>query len=900
MPKSMLINATRPSEVRAAILENGKLDQLEIEVRDARLKKGNIYLARIANVEGSLNACFVEFGAEKQGFLPVDEIHPTAYHREWKGDGKPPIQDIVKKGQQILVQVVKDAIGNKGAALTTRISLAGRYIVLMPLDENRGVSRKVSSDSQRKKLKELASKLKIPADYGFIVRTAGLDRTKTELNRDAAQLVRTWKDVCRSAKSKRAPQLLHEDGDLVVRMLRDYYGAEITQVIIDQSDAYERALRYFHQVMPRNKKVLTQYQDRVPLFTRYRVEAQVEGIFGRRADLPSGGYVLIDPTEALISIDVNSGRSTRQKSQEETALHTNMEAAVEIARQLRLRDLGGLIVIDFIDMSTRKGNRAVEKALKDALKVDKARTYIGKISDNGLMEVNRQRLKQALQLQTHRECPTCTGRGIIPSPDFVANRLIRSIESKAANGTFAKATVSLHPELADHLQNIHRRDIVDLEERFGVVISIEGRPGLHRGQQEVDYMGLGGLPDHERKWVEERRRVLEEERLGLKPPPEPPELHDEDYEDDEEIKAMLADDDDDEEEGATDDQPRKRKRRRRRKRRKPGAAGEESADDTADDAADDAADGGEDDDEDDGDDGDDSSEDGDEEDGEGLSRSQKRRLRRKRKRRPTDGDESDETGEQAGDEAGDDGAAGETEEGDRPARRRRRRRRRGARSGGEGGETPTPEQTEAPAEVPTGPPPGQTLIAPPAGGIFDDIEEIAAVSVQTEDVGANLLDLDDLVIEADPFEESTADEPVIAGDLMDDDVDDESADDEAADESADVGAPGDELEPAISGTDSAPADSADALVPEVAAQAPRATEATVAPRKTPTPVAAAAKAPKRAAPANGEVVSTEEPPAAPDAVIDELAPVPAGLSPDEAPGDDDSEDSGAAEPTSAS
>ena len=511
----MLINATRPAEVRAAILDDGKLDQLEIEVRDANLLKGNIYKGRIANVEGSLGACFVEFGADKQGFLPMDEVAPSCYHRKWDKKERPRINDVLQRGREVLVQVVKDAVGNKGAALTTRISLAGRYIVLMPLDDSRGVSRKVSSDSQRKKIKELASKLKIPEDYGFIVRTAGLDRTRTDLNRDAAQLVRTWKNILALDEEGKGPALLHEDRDLVVRMLRDYYDSKIERILIDDEIAVTKAQAYFRRVMPRSKQVLQPYTHKVPMFARYRVEEQIEEIFSRRAGLKSGGYILIDPTEALISIDVNSGRSTKQKSQEETALHTNLEAAREVARQLRLRDLGGLIVIDFIDMPTRSANRQVEKVLKDALKDDKARTYVGKISDNGLLEVNRQRLKQALQSQTHRACPTCDGRGVIPAAAFVARKLLRTLEAKAAGGSYAKVIVRLHPELADHVQNTHRRELVDLEERFGLLLGVEGRPGMHRGEQEIRWSNLDKLTEAERRQVDDRRKAMVEANKSL-------------------------------------------------------------------------------------------------------------------------------------------------------------------------------------------------------------------------------------------------------------------------------------------------------------------------------------------------------------------------------------------------
>lgn len=517
----MLINATRTEEVRAAILNNGKLEQFEIEVQDAGLLKGNVYRGVVANVEASLNACFVDIGADKQGFLPIDEIHPSCFHEKSKKDGKPRIEDVMRKGREITVQVVKDAVGNKGAALTSHVSLAGRYIVLMPLDDSRGVSRRIGDEGRRKKIKEIAAGLKIPEEYGFIVRTAGTNRTKTDLNRDAAHLVRTWKEILKTSETgpkakrgrgkrnrNRGPALLFEDRDLVVRMIRDYYEPEIEEILIDNSTAFMKAREYIRTVMPRSHKAVTLYEENLPLFTRYRVEEQIEAVFGRRVDLPSGGYILIDPTEALTSIDVNSGRSTKAKSQEETASNTNLEAASEVARQLRLRDIGGLIVIDFIDMSTSKQNRAVEKTIKDALKQDKARTYINKISDNGLMEVNRQRIKQALQFQTHQPCSVCEGTGTVPTPEFLSLGLLRKLEAKASTGLIDKATVTLHPDTANYVLNSRRRDLVALEDRFGILITIEARTGVHPNQVGISPMSMSQLSESERLELQQRREAL--------------------------------------------------------------------------------------------------------------------------------------------------------------------------------------------------------------------------------------------------------------------------------------------------------------------------------------------------------------------------------------------------------
>ncbi len=728
----MLINASRPAEVRAAILQNGRLDQLEIEVREAGLLKGNVYKGKIANVEGSLNACFVEFGADKQGFLPIDEIAPACYHRKWKKKEKPRVTDVVQKGREVVVQVVKDAIGNKGAALTTRISLAGRYIVLMPLDESRGISRKVGSDSQRKKIKELAESLKIPEEYGFIIRTAGLDRTKTDLNRDAALLTRTWKNISKGSDGASAPTLLHEDRDLVVRMLRDYYDSDVTRILIDEPMSFAKAEQYFKVVMPRTKGVLEHYTNKVPLFSRYQVEDQVEAIYHRRANLKSGGYILIDPTEALTAIDINSGRSTKQKSQEETALHTNMEAAGEVARQLRLRDVGGLIVVDFIDMPSRSNNRKVEKALKDALKPDKARTYVSKISDNGLLEINRQRLKQSLQLQTHRDCPTCKGRGVIENPSTVARSLLRGIEAKAASGSYGKVVVQLHPELADYIQNLCRRELIELEERFALILAIEGRPGYHRSEREVKWINSDNLSEGERRMVEERRSAMiaANRRLNAEIPLEPEDtvdemlaeltaLHEELGEPEEEeeetrtrarsSRRSRTDDDDDDGDGgeATRRSRRGRGRGRSRGRGRAGARADSHDDLRAypDRDEDDEPEGRE------GRgsrrrDGRDSGGrrdergGGDDDDGQAMSRSQRRRMRRKRNRSEDGGEDTREQAAAPKADAeppseGDDGEGG-------PRRRRRRRRRRGrGRGRGEEGETEAAAEGGAAEEAST-------------------------------------------------------------------------------------------------------------------------------------------------------------------------------------------------------
>ncbi len=673
----MLINATRPEEVRAAVLTGRSLEQLEFEVRDAGLLKGNIYKGIVANVEPSLNACFVDFGAEKQGFLPFDEIAKECWHekpKDGKNKKKPRIEEVMRRRREIVVQVVKDATGNKGAALTTRVSLAGRYMVLMPLDDSRGVSRKVSSESERKKIKELAAGLKIPEEFGFIVRTAGLDRTKTDLNRDGTQLVRLWKNVLAQTKKlkKKQPALLHEDRDLIIRMLRDYLTADTTEVIVDTAQAAANAGAWFKAVMPRSSKVLTHYEGGIPLFDAYGVEEQIEAIFSRRVDLPSGGYILVDPTEALISIDVNSGRSTKQRSQEDTALHTNLEAAAEVARQLRLRDLGGLIVIDFIDMVSTKQNRQVEKVLKDVLKTDKARTYVSKISENGLCEVNRQRIKQAIRLQTHIDCPACEGRGIVPSPEFAARGLLRRIQAKAAAGKVDKVVLGLNPELALHLLNKHRRDLTLIEDECGILVKIDTRPELTVSKMDIRWLSITQLAPAERAELEAHRESIlargkelrNDEKLPAPLPEYDPAAEEaaeaaaeaeesgekkkrrrrrrrgRDRDDKKEVGETKdvkkkADDTDGAEdgeeqaaktEGEGDEETGEKRRRRRRRRRGRGRNRSEREEGTTEGAEASAE----------SDAGETPSDDAgpSDEDGEDLTRSQKRRRRRKRKRRP--------------------------------------------------------------------------------------------------------------------------------------------------------------------------------------------------------------------------------------------------------------------------
>jgi ribonuclease E len=485
----MLINAQRPEEVRVAIMSGETLDGYQVAVAEAGLARGNIYRGQVANINPALNAAFVDFGAERDGMLPAHDVVPQAFHRHpAAGEGFPRVEKVLERGRPILVQVTKDPTGSKGAALTTNLSLAGRYLVLMPFDDTRGISRKVEDEETRAAMREQADRLAVPEGFGFILRTNALGQTKATLSRDLAALLRLWKRVRAESSQGKGPRLLYSDQDLVVQALRDYLDSSIEEVLVDDDDVFERAEAYMHASMPRGKTRLVRYTERMPLFSRFDVEPQIDRIYARAVSLPGGGSIVIDATEALTAIDVNSGRASRGSSQEESIYAVNLEAAREVARQLRLRDIGGLVVVDFIDMRSNKHEREVERVLRDAMKADKARATVGRISPNGLLEINRQRIKQALQLRTHRPCPTCGGTGIIPSPEFVGVNLLRRIEARAAGGHLGGVRVGLHPELADAIQNFRRHDIAALEDEFDMRIEIIAMTSLHRSDEKMEWV----------------------------------------------------------------------------------------------------------------------------------------------------------------------------------------------------------------------------------------------------------------------------------------------------------------------------------------------------------------------------------------------------------------------------
>jgi ribonuclease E len=488
----MLINAQSREELRIAVLSDSTLENYQVEVAEGGLSRGNIYRGVISNLQSALNAAFIDYGAAKNGFLAIQDVVAEARYKEPVPGRRAQIGDLLEKGKPIVVQIVREPEGQKGAALTTNLSLAGRYLVLTPFDDTRGVSRKVEDDETRAALKEIVGKLELPPGCGVIVRTNALDQTRAELQRDFAALMRVWKRIQNEAMQGRGACLLYSDQDLILRALRDHLDTSVEEVLVDDEGAFQRADEYMQAFMPRSKTRLVRYTERIPLFSKYGVESQIERIFSRTVPLPSGGSIVVDRTEALTAIDVNSGKSSGSGSHEEMALATNVEAARETARQLRLRDLGGLVVVDFIDLRSPKNKRAVEKAVKDALKADRARSTVGRISPNGLLEINRQRIQQALSLRAHRPCPTCTGTGRVPSIESVGLNLLRRIEARAATGRLLKARIELHPELADAIQNGRRRDFARLESEYGIEIEVVASHRLLGPEEQIEWRDRPG------------------------------------------------------------------------------------------------------------------------------------------------------------------------------------------------------------------------------------------------------------------------------------------------------------------------------------------------------------------------------------------------------------------------
>ena len=500
--KRMLINATQREELRVAIVDGQNLYDLDIEIPSKEQRKGNIYKGRITRVEASLEACFVEYGAERHGFLPLKEINKI-YFQPGVDARKAGIRELLKEGQEIIVQVEKEERGTKGAALTSFVSLAGRYMVLMPDNPNAGgVSRRIEGED-RQALKEAMEKLTLPEDMGLIVRTAGMGRDAEELQWDLDYLLQLWKAIDEAAKSKPAPFLIYQESRLIIRALRDYLRNDIGEILIDSEELYDDAREFVQQVMPNNLRKLKLYQDTTPLFSRFQIETQIENAFERNVRLPSGGSIVIDQTEALTAIDINSARATKGSDIEDTAFNTNLEAASEIARQLRIRDMGGLIVIDFIDMDSPRHQREVEDRLKDALRHDRARVQIGRISRFGLLEMSRQRLRPSLGESTQIVCPRCEGHGRIRGVESLSLSTLRLVEEHAMKESTGQVLVQAPPPVANFLLNEKRAAVVEIEMRHNTHVVIVADENLETPHLEIarvreNEMGEHVKPSYER------------------------------------------------------------------------------------------------------------------------------------------------------------------------------------------------------------------------------------------------------------------------------------------------------------------------------------------------------------------------------------------------------------------
>jgi len=485
--KRMLINATQPEELRVAIVDGQKLFNLDIEAPGREQKKANIYKATIIRIEPSLEAAFVDYGSERHGFLPLKEVARSYFAPDTVTPGnRISIKDALRTGQEVIVQVDKEERGNKGAALTTFISLAGRYLVLMPNNPRAGgVSRRIEGQA-RAELRDAMSRLEIPQDMGLIVRTAGVGKNVEDLQWDLDYLIQLWNAVEQSAAERGAPFLIYQESDVIIRSIRDHLRSDIGEIVVDDHRMYEKADQFVRQVMPHNLKKLRFYDDEVPLFTRYQIESQIESAFQREVQLPSGGSVVIDHSEALTSIDINSARATKGADIEETALNTNLEAADEIARQLRLRDLGGLFVIDFIDMTPARNQREVESRLREALKQDRARVQLGHISRFGLLEMSRQRLRPSLGESSQLVCPRCRGQGTIRGVESLALSILRIVEEETMKENTERILVRIPVDVATFLLNEKRRTILEIEQRQDVEIVLLPSQLMHTPDYRIE------------------------------------------------------------------------------------------------------------------------------------------------------------------------------------------------------------------------------------------------------------------------------------------------------------------------------------------------------------------------------------------------------------------------------
>jgi ribonuclease E len=482
MSSKILINAVDQEECRIAKVKNNKLEEFHIETASKAITRSNIYKGIITRVEPSLQAVFVDYGAEKHGFLQKHEIHSDYFIDNESGDRS--LKKIVRRGQELIVQITKDPILNKGAMLSTFISLPGRHTVLMPGTKTIGISRRIENEKERKRLKEIIGK-QLPEDFGLIVRTAGEGCTKSHITKDIKHLLRLWKNIKKKGLAGKAPQLLYKERNLAVRSIRDYFTPEIDEILIDDLSIYKDIKNFLNIISPKHVKIIKHHKSDKPIFSKFQLEEQIASIFENQVKLKSGGSIVLNPTEALVAIDVNSGKATKKESIEETALQTNLEAAEEIARQLRLRDLGGLIVIDFIDMRDQKNRVKVQNTIKSFLKEDKARTKIGVISKFGLMEMSRQRINPSIESGSFIKCPHCKGKGLTPSVEMLGIGVLRKLRLETMKENVSNIRVTVPMEVSSYLLNKKRSEINDLEVRMHIRITIEGDVNMIPGESSV-------------------------------------------------------------------------------------------------------------------------------------------------------------------------------------------------------------------------------------------------------------------------------------------------------------------------------------------------------------------------------------------------------------------------------
>ena len=603
MTKRLLIDARQPEETRVVLLSGTRIEDFDYEAENRKQLKGNVYLARVTRVEPSLQAAFVEYGGNRQGFLAFSEIHPDYYRipvedREALieeeiaqnrkdddeaeadtaletvvGDGpddedirprrqvrKYKIQEVISRKQIMLVQVVKEERGNKGAALTTYLSLAGRYCVLMPnSSRGGGVSRKITNVADRKRLKTVVGTLDVPKGIAVIVRTAGAKRTKTEIARDYAYLSKLWDDIRSRALESQAPSVIHEEGNLIKRSIRDLYTAEVDEILVEGEQGFKTARNHMKMLIPSHVKKVQKYEGEQPVFQRYGAEDQMETIHSPQVTLKSGGYLVINQTEALVAVDVNSGRSTRERNIEETALKTNLEAADELGRQLRLRDLSGLIVVDFIDMEESRNQHAVERRMKEAMRHDRARIQVGSISHFGLLEMSRQRLRLSFNESISNLCPHCEGTGRVRSIETAAMQMLRTIEEEIQKGKMDELHISVHRDIALFILNHKRAALAELESRYGLVILLLSDDSLIAPDYRAERIGWQGKKQQQSNNNNTRRAKPEKVEIEA--------------DEDEDVVAEAGDEDTPSE----DDQPKRRKRGRRGGRRRRRRGGENEA-----------------------------------------------------------------------------------------------------------------------------------------------------------------------------------------------------------------------------------------------------------------------------------------------------------------------------------